>query len=247
MVQIVIVEKNGSLKEINIKQYDSEYLCKKAGFKTSNGFKAHTCWKQENMEVYLYGKTEGRAGQENKYDMPPPSDNTLFFGSCLLLMKKKNKEVDLTVKSWKEIYESLFGGFEDVGDEDSEEDAEEDDEDADLPQTKEGYAKDGFVVGDDEEEEEEEEEEDDDDVEEEVEDDDDVEEEVEDDDVDDEEDDEEDDEGDDDDEEAVSPPKRVQPKRNAKKPTKNVFISIQNAVEDEFLNCESELSEEEYV
>ena len=211
MVQIVIVEKNGSLKEVNIKQYDSEYLCKKAGFKTSNGFKAHTCWKQENMEVYLYGKTEGRAGQENKYDMPPPSDNTLFFGSCLLLMKKKNKEVDLTVKSWKEIYENLFGGFEDVGDNDSEEEAEEDDEDADLPQTKEGYAKDGFVVGDDEEEE------DDDDVEEEVEDDDDVEEEVEDDDVDDEEDDEEDDEGDD--EEAVSPPKRVQPKRNAKKPT----------------------------
>ena len=131
MVQIVIVEKNGSLKEVNIKQYDSEFLCKKAGFKNSNGFKAHTCWKQENMEVYLYGKTEGRAGQENKYDMPPPSDNTLFFGSCLLLMKKKNKEVDLTVKSWKEIYESLFGGFEDVGDEDSEEDAEEDDEDAD--------------------------------------------------------------------------------------------------------------------
>ena len=141
MVQIVIVEKNGSLKEVNIKQYDSEFLCKKAGFKNSNGFKAHTCWKQENMEVYLYGKTEGRAGQENKYDMPPPSDNTLFFGSCLLLMKKKSKEVDLTVKSWKEIYESLFGGFEDVGDEDSEEDAEEGtdtildtEEDSDCPE-----------------------------------------------------------------------------------------------------------------
>ena len=235
MVQIVIVEKSGLLKELNVKQYDNEYLCKKAGFKNSKDFKAQTCWKQENMEVYLYGKTEGRAGQENKYDMPPPVDNTLFFGSCVLVMKKSNKEVDLTVKTWKQIYENLFGGFEDIGDEDSEEEDEEDDEDADLPQTKDGYAKDGFVV--DEEEDEEEDEDEDDEDDEDCEDEDDI--------VDDE--DEEDDEDVDDEDEEPSPPKRVQPKRKAKKPENNVFISVQNALEDEFLNCESELSEEEYV
>jgi len=234
MVQIVIVEKSGLLKELNVKQYDNEYLCKKAGFKNSKDFKAQTCWKQENMEVYLYGKTEGRAGQENKYDMPPPVDNTLFFGSCVLVMKKNNKEVDLTVKTWKQIYENLFGGFEDIGDEDSEEEDEEDDEDADLPQTKDGYAKDGFVVDEDEDEDDDDDDEDEDDDDE------------EDEDIDDEDEDEEDGDVDDEDEEP-SPPKRVQPKRKAKKPENNVFISVQNALEDEFLNCESELSEEEYV
>lgn len=237
MVQVVIIEKNGSLKELNVQKYDNDNLCKKAGFKSTKDFKAHSCWKQDHIEVYLYGKTEGRAGQENKYDMPPPIDNTLFFGSCLLLMKKNNKEVDLSVKVWKEMYENLFGGFEDIGDEDSEdEENEEDDEDADLPQTKEGYAKDGFVVGDDEEDEDEEDEDEEEDEEE------------EDDDivgVDDDEDDEDDEE--DEEDEEVSSPKRVQPKRNAKKPTKNVFVAIQNAIEDEFLNCESELSEEEYL
>ena len=226
MVQIVIVEKSGVLKELNIKQYDNEYLCKKAGFKSSKDFKAQTCWKQENMEVYLYGKTEGRAGQENKYDMPPPVDNTLFFGSCLLLMKQSNKEVDLTLKTWKQIYENLFGGFEDIGDEDEEED-EEDDEDADLPQTKDGYAKDGFVVDEDEDADEDE---DEDDIDE-----------------DENEDEDEIDEDDTNDEDEDSPPKRVQPKRKAKKQENNIFISVQNALEDEFLNCESELSEEEYV
>ena len=218
MVLIVIVEKSGVLKELNIKQYDNEYLCKKAGFKSSKDFKAQTCWKQENIEVYLYGKSEGRAGQENKYDMPPPVDNTLFFGSCLLIMKEKNKEVDLSVKTWKEIYENLFGGFEDIGNEDSEEEKDEDDEDADLPQTKEGYAKDGFVVADDEDAEDAEDEDEDADEDEDT-----------------------------NDEDEPSPVKRVQPKRRAKKSENNVFISIQNALEDEFLNCESELSEEEYV
>ena len=227
MVQVVIVEKSGLLKDVDIKQYDDEYLCKKAGFKSSKDFKAQTCWKQENLEVYLYGKTEGRAGQENKYDMPPPVDNTLFFGSCLLLMKKGNKEIDLNVKTWKQIYENLFGGFDDIGDEDSDEE-EEEDEDADLPQTKDGYAKDGFVVDEDEEEEEDADEED-------------VEEDA------DEEEEEDGEEEDDDDEEVPIPVKRVQPKRKAKKHEKNVFISLQNALEDEFLNCESELSEEEYV
>ena len=241
MVQVVVIEKTGSLKELNIKQYDNEYLCKKAGFKSSKDFKAQTCWKQENIEVYLYGKTEGRAGQENKYDMPPPVDNTLFFGSCLLIMKEKNKEVDLSVKTWKEIYENLFGGFEDIGNEDSEEEKDEDDEDADLPQTKEGYAKDGFVVADDEDADadaEDEDEDEDDDVDDDVDDVDDVDDDV--DDVDDE-------DEDTNDEDEPSPPKRVQPKRRAKKSENNVFISIQNALEDEFLNCESELSEEEYV
>lgn len=240
MVQIVIVEKGGSLKELNIEKFDNEYLCKKAGFKSMKDFMEHTCWKLEDHNVYLYGKTQGRAGQENKYDMPPPVDNTLFFGACLLIMKKDNKEVDLSVKLWKQIYEKLFGGFEDIGEEDSEDENEEDDEDAELPQTKEGYAKDGFVVGEDED--------DQDDVDEDEEDDDqdDV-DEIDDDDVDEDDTNDEVDEDDTNDEDEDSPPKRVQPKRKAKKQEKNVFISLQNALEDEFLNCESELSEEEYV
>ena len=227
MVQILLVEKSGTIKKVNVKQFDELYLSKKAGFKSEKGFSQINGWSMNKFHVFLYGKTEGRAGQENKYDFPPPSDNTLFFGGCLLIAKNaKNEHIDLNEKSWKIIYEKLFGGFEDLGKEDSEEDDE--DEDDDLSQTKEGYAKDGFIV-DDNEEDDDEEDEDEDEVDEVDEDEDEV------------------DEVDEDEEiERPAPKKRVQPKRSAKKaPVQNVFLTMQQ--EEEYMNCESELSEDEYV
>ena len=122
MVQILLVEKSGTIKEINVKQFDDSYLSKKAGFKSDRGFSQINGWSINNFHIFLYGKTEGRAGQENKYDFPPPSDNTLFFGGCLLIAKNtKNEHLDLNEKTWKIMYEKLFGGFEDLGEEDSEE------------------------------------------------------------------------------------------------------------------------------
>jgi hypothetical protein len=157
MPTILIVEKSGVIKESNIKTWVEADLYKKAGFKSPDGFtKAHE-WTIDGTTVALYGKTDGKAGQENKYDFPPPVDTTLFFGSCILTIA----ESSLKVKQWDTIYETLFGGFEDVGSEDSDESEDEDDE-LDLPRTKEGYVKDDFIVDDDDEDEEDDEIEDDD-------------------------------------------------------------------------------------
>ena len=134
---------------------------------------------------------------------------------------KDSKILDLTEKKWKVIYEKLFGGFEDIDDEDSDE--EEEDEDEDIPKTKEGYAKDGFVVEDVEEV-------DDDDDEDELDDDDELDDE---------------DELDDKEEEDEKPKSRKQPKRKVKSEVKqNIFAKLEK--DDEYLNCESELEEEDY-
>jgi hypothetical protein len=65
---------------------------------------------------------------------------------------KNDNVVNLTVEDWDNLYEKLFGGFEDLEQEDSYSDEEE------IPehlQTKEGYSKEGgFIVSDDEEDEE---------------------------------------------------------------------------------------------
>ena len=69
--------------------------------------------------------------------------------------------IDLEISDWEEIYEYLFGGFEDIGSEDSEDDVDTEDELENIKQktgvvvkqTKQGYAKDGFIVDDDEEDE----------------------------------------------------------------------------------------------
>ena len=151
-VTILVVEKAGEIKEVVLKSIDESDLYKKAGFKSADGFKCHAQWNIENLKnknycIHVYGKTTGRANQENKYEFPPPIDNTLFFGNCLLLNKKGDTFLSLSSDEWLTIYENLYGGFEDLGDEDSEEDSEE--EDDDLPRTKSGYVKDDFVVDDD--------------------------------------------------------------------------------------------------
>ena len=157
---LLTVEKSGSIKEIVIKgTFVESELYKKAGFKTAEGFKLQTTWPipqvkvnnvDKNYSISLYGKTNGRAGQENKYDFPPPVDNTLFFGACVLVNSVDGVAQSLSKTEWKAIYEHLFGGFEDIGDEDSE--VSVDDVDENVPRTREGYVKDGFIVDDDDEE-----------------------------------------------------------------------------------------------
>jgi hypothetical protein len=153
MPSILIVEKNGNVKPLAAKSLTVTDLYKKAGFKSADGFKQHINWKlnidDTDYNVCLYGKTDGRANNENKYDFPPPVDSTLFFGNCVLINIINGEIRDLNVDDWETIYEYLFGGFEDLGDDDSEE--ESDDDDGEYETTKDGYAKDGFVVDDDEE------------------------------------------------------------------------------------------------
>jgi hypothetical protein len=150
-LSILIIEKTGTVKETTIKSFDESDLYKKAGFKSADGFKCHTTWDIEELDgisysISVYGKTNGRANQENKYEFPPPIDNTLFFGSCIIINKNAEIPTSITSKEWDKIYDHLYGGFEDLGEEDSEEEESDDD---DVVKTKTGYAKDGFVVDDD--------------------------------------------------------------------------------------------------
>jgi hypothetical protein len=153
MPVVLIIEKGGSIKELKIASYNEDELYKKAGFKSKEGFKKHTTWNIEvedkKYSIALYAKDNGNAGRENKYDLPPPLDNTLFFGNMVLTNKDGTE--DLRKEQWKKVYEQLFGGFEDI------EESDEDDESEDLDGvelTKDGYVKDDFIVESDEEEEE---------------------------------------------------------------------------------------------
>jgi len=155
MTNIIIVEKTGTLRNIVVKKITDEELYKKAGFKTPTHFKMHASWKitlnEKPYHICVYGKIIGKAMQENKYEFPPPIDSTLFFGNILLLNKSGNEWKDLAVNEWESIYESLYGGFEKLGEEDTEESEEDDSELDGLPVTKSGYAKDGFIVDSNEE------------------------------------------------------------------------------------------------
>jgi len=162
MSKIVVVEKLGSIKTISLKLTDTPAdLYKKAGFKIATDFKLHHTFDiKSEYFVELYGKITGKAGQENKYDFPPPMDNTLFFGNCILVCKNQSGNViNMTHTDWIKLYEHLFGGFENIDTDDEEDDEEEIDEeelrilnDPTTKFTKEGYVKDDFIADDDEDE-----------------------------------------------------------------------------------------------
>jgi len=150
---VVIVEKNGTLKSMTIKDFKEEDLFKKCGFKRGDDFVKQNEWKVKTggtkYFVSMYAKSEGRANSENKYDFPPPVDSTLFFGNCVIVAKKDGQTyVDLSLELWGTLYEKLFGGFEDLAATAVEDELEED-ELENVPKekkTKDGYLKDGFVV-----------------------------------------------------------------------------------------------------
>ena len=164
-IGVVIVEKTGTLKNLCIKSFSEEDLYKKCGFKSKENFCKHHEWRIRKADltyiVSLYGKDTGKAMSENKYDFPPPVDNTLFFGNCVIVCHTSYKgeggdplletiDTDL----WEKLYEKLFGGFEDLS-ATQKEDEEEVDELENVPDSKKtkqgGYLKDGFVVDDEEE------------------------------------------------------------------------------------------------
>jgi hypothetical protein len=155
---IIIVDKSGTLKTLTVKDYKVEDLFKKCGFKKSEGFSLQVEWPVKlNSQKYLiqmYGKLDGKANMENKYDFPPPVDKNLYFGACALVGMLRDdsnncSHINLSIELWNKIYEKLFGGFEDLALTCNEDDDEED-ELANVPKNmktkKGGYLKDGFVV-----------------------------------------------------------------------------------------------------
>ena len=158
-LDVVIVEKNGNLKCLSIKDFDESELYKKCGFKSTNNFGKQTVWEIKidsvKYSISVYAKSDGKANTENKYDFPPPIDSSLFFGNCVIVGMKYNKDnvlenTSLSLEMWEKMYEKLFGGFEnlDVVAVDDENEEDELDNISDKLKTKDGYLKDGFVVDD---------------------------------------------------------------------------------------------------
>ena len=173
---IVIISKTGSLSECIVEPASETtldeltvLLSKKCGYRNHDGFSCYHTFKYknkkklsfqiENEEVipkYIYvdvwAKTDGRAGYENKYEMPPPIDEIIFYGNIALVTRIDNETaINFTTDLWNIIYEHLFGGFEDLAATAADDENEIDELDA-VPahkKTSNGYLKDGFIVEDD--------------------------------------------------------------------------------------------------
>lgn len=90
------------------------------------------------MIVYLFGYKTGKAGTENKHELPPPHDTVLLFGEALLCATQAGSLVSFDANAFKNFYNELNGGFDDLDeDEDEDEDDEEEEEEEEEEEVKE--------------------------------------------------------------------------------------------------------------
>lgn len=87
-------------------------------------------WKWNTIVLHLYAYKSGKAGTENKHELPPPHDNVLLFGEAVIFATKDNVLVPFTSAEYTKFYNQALGGFEDLGSEDSDTDDEEGADDA---------------------------------------------------------------------------------------------------------------------
>ena len=110
MFNILVIDKTKKISFIKVMNIENLY--KKIGLKTEEGFLNHCEWivsipEYSCLYLHLYGKKIGKANNENKYVFPPPMDNQLFFGKCIIVAYvKKEKEdeyISLTENIWNSI------------------------------------------------------------------------------------------------------------------------------------------------
>lgn len=113
-MKLIKITKKGNVKPIEKDNID--FLSK-----NKNISKLYS-WDYNNSKLVLYGCIDGDAGEENKYDLPPPVDCELYFNDLYFLMYENDKIVDLTIEDYNNFYNDCFGGFEDIENTDEEED-----------------------------------------------------------------------------------------------------------------------------
>jgi DNA-directed RNA polymerase subunit M/transcription elongation factor TFIIS len=124
-------------------------------------------YKTKTSTLFLFGYSTGKAGTENKHELPPPHDTQLFFGDILLVASKNpncwKTPIPFTSDQYEAFYTRAFGGFEELDSEEEEEEEEEivaeeevEEEEEDQPEEEEEEEEEAEEGGDGEVEEEEE-------------------------------------------------------------------------------------------
>ncbi len=118
MIKVVILDILGRKKEGRIddktslkKQMKNILKNKGTGIAQELG-----SWTYNNNEVKIYGWEDGKAGKENKHEIPPPHDTDLYFGDLLAVNSNSNGKnlINFTKEDYNNFFEEMYGGFEDI-------------------------------------------------------------------------------------------------------------------------------------
>jgi DNA-directed RNA polymerase subunit M/transcription elongation factor TFIIS len=170
-VQCVVLTQKAEVKNarISCSEKELDLATLKTYLKKKENPEILGTYKYKTLILTLFGYSKGKAGTENKHELPPPLDNNLYFGDIVLVASTApaNYSKPTTFKSedYETFYTKMFGGFEDL-DSDEDEDSEEEEEEEEVVAEAEAEAEVVAEEEDEEEEDDEEEEEEEDDEEE---------------------------------------------------------------------------------
>lgn len=176
VLQVVVLSANGESRQSRVTSTEvTEATVMKLCRKTKPAVAVCT-YEFGELTLTVWGWKEGKAGTENKHELPPPLDEGLLFGDAVVsaVAMEDDSAQSFTVAQWEEFYKEAFKGFHDTaegsdsddesesaGEEELEEDGdaeEEDEEEAGSDKEEESEAGSGEEDEDADEEEEEEEE-----------------------------------------------------------------------------------------
>lgn len=106
MTSIILINKQGIIKETKIKQADPANFYKKCGFKKPDGF--DIIYSITNSElpfdkIELWGKKSGYAKMENKYPFSQHYSLPPIYGTCLIIGYIDGKPVSINKEHWETI------------------------------------------------------------------------------------------------------------------------------------------------
>ena len=109
---IIIIDKAGELKTLNVKNYCEQELYKKCGFKKDTNFILQTTWNirlnDTNYNVSMYGKTDGKKNFENISKFPHPVNDKTFYGSCALVASSGETNINLSIDLWRQLHNLIM-------------------------------------------------------------------------------------------------------------------------------------------
>jgi hypothetical protein len=110
-VSVIIIEKQGTEKILNIKKFAKEELFKKCGFKKSEDFILINNWEtNDDYIIELYGKTSGKQNNININEFTQYANLPQLYGNALLTMRNKNElteYISLNLEYWNKFKENI--------------------------------------------------------------------------------------------------------------------------------------------
>ena len=134
--QVVVLQSKGDTKQSKIEITDGEEeiptrvakILRKTKLPTKIG-----SWEFSKLKLELWGYKDGRAGTENKHELPPPADSVLLFGDAIMVALMEGGDLtNFTTVQYTKFYTQIFQGFESLDEDDDEDDEEEEDDEDEV-------------------------------------------------------------------------------------------------------------------